>query len=115
MTDYNDGKWHNAEGEAWPVHAQSMVARTWLSVGSDVERLDFGSVRSLDWSSEYGKTTAFRVVKAYREPRTFWAVGKHLHDTLADAEAFCDALELDHPGKGYGDKSRIVKLIEVLE
>jgi len=74
MTNYNDGKWHDADGLAeWPVHCQSMVERTWLLRDKEVgSRVDFGAVVTLDWASEYGKTTSFRVVREHREPREWW-------------------------------------------
>ena len=74
MTDFNDGKWYDTQGlDGWPCHVKSMVERVWLTADTEVGgRVDFGVVASLDWSSEYGRTTAFRVVKAYHEPREWW-------------------------------------------
>lgn len=117
MTDYNNGKWHGWNGGECPVNDDSIVEGMYLRGGAPApESPVTDRAAHFDWDLKNANTLiAFRVVKAYREPRTFWAVGKHLQDTLADAEAFCDALERDHPGKGYGDKSRIVKLVEVLE
>ena len=74
MTDYNDGKWHNAEGDEWPLHEKTMAYRLWRAPETDMERLDYGAVGSMNWGNQYSRTTAFRVVKEYREPREWWIV-----------------------------------------
>ncbi len=85
MTDYNDGKWHDAGGlSAWPVHGESIVARVWtFAKDDDGGRYDYGSANVLHWGSEYGKTVSFRVVKAYREPREFW-VNEYPNNAFGD-------------------------------
>ena len=110
MTDYNDGRWHGWNGGECHVHPESVVQ--WVNTAGTVGKMKAGA---LLWNNDQHPVCAFRVVKAHRDPRTFWAVGRHLHDTLADAEEFCDKLEASHPGMGYGDKGRIVKLVEVME
>lgn len=114
MTDYNDGKWHNAAGTMWPVHEKTMAERIWVTNTGHLGRLDFGSVGGMDWASQYGHTTAFRVVKAYREPRECWSYGEHICDTEAEAVAFRDGVAKANPGCGY-ETHKITKWREVLE
>jgi len=96
MTNYNDGNWHGWNGGECPVHPKSVVdAREeigvrWLS-----------QAENCDWHSMRG---AFRVVKEYREPRECWAVGKRMHDSLADAEAFRARVDAANPGHGHLDR-----------
>lgn len=64
MTDYNDGKIHGWNGGECPVHPKTVVeVREWngLKWTADADICDWLSMRG-----------AFRVVRAYREPREFW-------------------------------------------
>lgn len=111
MTDYNDGLWHGWNGGECPVHPDSVV---------DVAHADRGVVcgetaEQFFWSGENCRIIAFRVITPYQAPREFWAVGMHLYETRVGAERFCTALDRDYPGQGYGDTSRIIKLVEVKE
>lgn len=98
MTNYNDGKWHGWDGGECPVHPKTVVdAMTmlvWLpcSVASSIG----------GWEMPHDNPIiAFRVVKEYREPRECWAVGKHMHDSLAKAEEFRAQVDAANPGRGH--------------
>jgi len=77
MTDYNNGEWHIWNGGERPVHPKTLVkiqiashSRLMADIGMDKEArlVDWRGREALDGDS----VTAFRVVKAYREPREFW-------------------------------------------
>ena len=89
MTNYNDGRWFSAEEghEFWPLHEKTMAYRLWRANETDMERVDFGAVGSMDWKSQYGRTTAFRVVKEYRDPREWWICGATAYTTEEAAKA----------------------------
>ena len=97
MTNYNDGKWHNAAGTMWPVHENTMAERIWVPNTGDFGRIDFGTVGGMDWASEDGRTTAFRVVKEHLEPRRCWTLGPHKFDTSDEAMNFRDGVTKGHP------------------
>lgn len=105
MTNYNDGKWHGWNGGECPVHMRSIVETVWRFKKGDIRSgKDIGMAGNTAFlGSEYGDLIAFRVVKEYREPRECWAVGKHMHDSLADAEAFRAQVDAANPGRGYLD------------
>lgn len=74
MTDYNDGKWHGWNGGECPVHKKTTVDFLFATLSGDLQT----NVKADDisWDHNYG---AFRVVKAYREPRRFWIEPKTHH------------------------------------
>ena len=116
MTDYNDGNWHGwYGGDDCPVHPKSVVDYVWHDPTRKTAGCGYDRAAREDESPTlaWGHVVKFRVVAPYVEPRTAWAVGKHLFDTRADADAFCAQLESEYPGKGYG-KGLIVKMVEVL-
>lgn len=104
MTNYNDGKWHGWDGGECPVHPKSVVEAVWHDprtnnagmTGPRQARVD--GVR-LAW----GHVVKFRVVKEHREPRECWAYLTHMHDSLADAEAFRAQVDANNPGRGHLD------------
>ena len=102
MTNYNDGKWHGWNGGERPVHPESMVE--WLHVSEVLER-DFRDAPAIlaGYFDDWSEIIAFRVVKEYREPRECWAYLTHMHDSLADAEAFRAQVDANHPGRGHLD------------
>lgn len=85
MTNYNDGKWHGWNGGEYPVHPNTVVD-VFFADGQKGSTKEEAKV--LRWSriSSLGDIIAFRVVKEYRESRECWAVGNHMHGSLAEAE-----------------------------
>jgi len=77
MTDYNDGLWHGWNGEECPVHAESVVDVVFSNSFGDMLR-DTRAAGAHIWNHHIidsrAKTYAFRVVKAYREPREGWVL-----------------------------------------
>ncbi len=69
MTDYNDGKIHGWNGGDCPVHHESQV-NYWMSAGE----FSCKAAGLLNWfhNSDDYDIVAFRVVKAYAEPKTIW-------------------------------------------
>ena len=100
MTNYNDGKWHGWNGGECPVHPESVVEAVWHDANQETTGIRKGPALGGAWR---GQIVKFRVVKEHREPRECWSVGKHMHDSLADAEAFRAQLDANHPGNGYLD------------
>jgi hypothetical protein len=76
MTDYNDGKWHGWNGGECPVHPRSRIEWTRkTAIGSYGQPYQGECPASgAGWREFDGvpHINAFRVVKAYREPRDFW-------------------------------------------
>lgn len=74
MTNYNDGNWHGWNGGECPVHPKSEVEGIYLDDGDTTDESPVSDVAvAFDWIYENKfKLIAFRVVKAYREPREFW-------------------------------------------
>lgn len=111
MTDYNDGVWHGWNGGECPVNDDSIVEGMYLRDGSPaLESPVTDRAAHFDWRLENANTLiAFRVVKAYREPREWW-VNEYqdrfmsVHNTLYEADR--DA--------GLGRKS-CIHVREVLE
>ena len=116
MTDYNDGNWHGWNGGKCPVHPKSLVDYVWHDPRQETAGCGYACEAREDEGPRmaWAHVVKFRVVAPYVEPRTSWAVGKHLFDTRADADVFCEQLEAEYPGKGY-DKRPIIKMVEVLE
>lgn len=78
MTDYRDGKIHGWNGGECPVHPKDEVD-VWLTDG-----LHEGMTASeWDWKEETDPVAAFRVTKAYREPREVW-INEYPHQGLRD-------------------------------
>ena len=107
MTNYNDGKWHGWNGGECPVHPKTTVEGYWRHdektvVGSAVYNRGYAYGLNFAWDGET-KLKLFRVVKEHREPRECWAVGKHMHDSLAEAETFRAQVDANYPGRGYLD------------
>ena len=102
MTNYNDGNWHGWNGGECPVHPKSVVDVFFANGRKGSSKVE---AKFLRWSriSSCGDVVKFRVVKEYREPRECWAYLTHMHDSLADAEAFRAQLDANHPGNGYLD------------
>jgi hypothetical protein len=118
MTDYNDGMWHAWNGDRRPdaIHPKSVIEYVWHEVRRQKSGVNIieagrrGDVGSPAWS----QVIRFRVIKPYTEPLEMWAVGKHLFDTPEDAKAFLVRLDINNPGKGYGNQP-ITKWREVTE
>lgn len=91
MTNYNDGKWHGWNGGECPVHPETVV---------EVMNVNTGlcgpyPANKTYWGCEV--TTAFRVIKEYREPREFWIVGGNAYDSIEDAYSdLCQVEEIIH-------------------
>ena len=100
MTDYNDGKWHGWNGGECPVHPESMAEWVWHDEGQNTQGQTRGMAGRAAWR---GQVLKFRVVEAHREPREAWSVGKHMHDTAAEAVAFRAAVDAANPGRGHLD------------
>ena len=119
MTDYNDGKWHAWMGGECPdsIHPQSVIQYAWVSVSEDKSGVSVrpAGIDENDESPAWSRIIAFRVITPYQAPREFWVVGMQLFGIRAKAEEFCALLEANYPGKGHGDTSRIIKLVEVKE
>ena len=98
MTNYNDGEWHGWNGGECPVHPKSKVEAVWHDprqnsagvTGPRQAKVD--NEPTLAWAH----VVKFRVVQEYHDPQEWWAVGKHLHDTEADALSFRDSLIRDY-------------------
>ena len=106
MTNYNDGKWHGWNGGECPVHPESVVDARWKHTSLDRPLMAAGYFDRHAWlwgDPTVSEIVAFRVVKEYREPSECWAYLTHMHDSLADAEAFRAQLDANHPGNGYLD------------
>ena len=105
MTDYNDGNWHFWNGVQCPVQPETMVEAVWHDPSRDTAgvigpcRAKVKGYTTLAW----GRVVKFRVVKEYSEPRECWSVGKHMRDSLADAEAFRAQVDAANPGHGHLD------------
>jgi hypothetical protein len=65
MTDYNDGKWHGWNGGKCPVHRDSLVE----VVCRDDAETDYAQEFAWHHDGHTDDIIAFRVVRAYREPR----------------------------------------------
>ena len=94
MTDYNDGQWHGWNGGECPVHPKTEVDAVFGDGGKQCSIA--GS--HLDWSGPdvlpRSYVAAFRVVKAYREPREWWLVnGSVAMASLPAAKALCEGNE----------------------
>lgn len=100
--DYNSGKWIGWNGGECPVHPKSVVD---VFFADGHRGSSESEAKILRWSriSSCGDIVAFRVVKEYREPRECWSVGKHMHDSLADAESFRARVDAANPGHGHLD------------
>ena len=71
-----------------PVHVETLVDLFYSDASHSVESVRAGD---LNWSSvgDGPSIVAYAVVQEYKPaPREWWAVGKHLHDSAADAIAF---------------------------
>ena len=112
MTDYNDGKWHGWNGGGCPVHLRSLIDPIWTD-GRQAKLALICAAGDVSWSGPFDVPVAFRVVKAYREPRECWSYGAHLRDTLAAAEKFRADVDASNPSWGYIDHP-ITKWVEVL-
>lgn len=116
MTDYNDGKWHGWNGGECPVHPKSRIEAVYTNSFGEL-RQDERSAENHMWNPSgmpKAATIAFRVIKAYREPREAWSYGAHMRNTLAEAEAFRAQVDEQYPGNGHLD-TPIVHWREVLK
>jgi hypothetical protein len=108
MTDYNDGKWHGWNGGECPVHPESVVRiRVYDPIGSNYDN-NISKAKSFCWADDLDDDTiiAFRVVTPYvkqPKPREWWATGRHLHDSLAEAEAFIAKVRAESPHLDFSD------------
>jgi hypothetical protein len=119
MNDYNDGKWHGWNGGECPVHPDSVVrvrmdGSSFPDCGNKVTKAG-----TLCWADDLDDDTiiAFRVVTPYVEqpkPREWWATGRHLHDSLAEAEAFIAKVRAENPHLDFADHDPL-HVREVLE
>ena len=124
MKDYNDGCWWGWNGGECPVHQKTVV---------DVRFKDKFITYEVDGFAPHGDTVtvsegkfeagyvpywdeviAFRVVKEHREPKVWWRVGKHLHETKAEAKQFLSELKRDNPGLSF-DEWEVVRVVEAEE
>lgn len=74
MTDYNDGNWWGWNGGECPVHPLSTVE---CRVANADDTVNGAHMEAQCWHWNLARDVpsaivAFRVVKAYREPREFW-------------------------------------------
>jgi hypothetical protein len=69
MTDYNDGKWHGWNGGECPVHPLTVVETRYLSAPPHAPRKGEEWIWSHD--GNVGDIVAFRVTKAYTEPKEY--------------------------------------------
>lgn len=113
MTNYNDGKWHGWNGGECPVHPETDIECALLQGDGRMGSFS-GAAEGIYWDDELSPVIAFRVTKEYREPREWFAVGKYLHDSMDEAEAFLRALDRDYPGMGYSGQP-VTRVREVLE
>ena len=100
--NYNDGNWHGWDGGECPVHPNSVVETVWHDTGAEKAGVSGPRTAGTIWG--WSHVVKFRVVKKYREPREWWCVGKHMHDTEADAIEFRADVEASNPGRGHLDK-----------
>jgi hypothetical protein len=102
MIDYKVGDWHGWNGGPCPVHPKTEVE--WVSP----DAAHGGFAHEIDWGDLRG---AFRVVKAYQEPREWWiSLEKNRHVGIAYASLASAVSRCDHSG---GEK--IVHVREVLK
>ena len=114
MEDYNDGKWHLWNGGECPVHPKSEVEAVW----HDPNRNNAGmsgprpAVETNGLRLAWSHVVKFRVVKEHREPKVWWRVGLHLHETKEEAQRFLSELEKDYPDHDFGQVVRVVEAEE---
>ena len=112
--NYNDGLWHGWNGGECPVHPKTVVDAVW----HDPLRSTAGLFVAREASQEnspriaWSHVVKFRVIREHREPKVWWRVGKHLHETEDDAQEFLNDLALNYPTMDFGP---IVKVVEVEE
>lgn len=112
--DYNDGNWHGWNGGECPVHPKSLIEYFWAAgPHHGMKERIAGEDEKQSYPSWSGQLKAFRVVKPYREPRVWYAVGETLHDTAEKAEKFLAELLREH-GDTF-NAWRVIKVVEVLE
>ena len=109
MTNYNDGNWHGWNGGKCPVHPKTTVDLM-MKDGGRFSDIPAGKIAPTHWTE--GVVVAFRVIREHREPKVWWRVGLHLHETEEKAQAFLNDLALNYPTMDFG---RIVKVVEVEE
>ena len=107
-TNYNDGKWHGWNGEDRPVHPKSEI-ECLSGVLMGKRNVHVMLAGDLIWDC----IVAFRVIKEYREPREWWAVGNHMCTTKNEAEKRLAQLREDHPELGF-DKWEVFCVVEKL-
>ncbi len=108
--DYNNGAWWGWNGGECPVHPKSEVRALAMWSTYSMKR----AASEFSWGDAADRIDAFRVVKAYREPRECWTYGDYMRDTLAKAEAFRAAMDATNPGNGYLDRP-ITHWVEVIK
>ena len=103
--DYNSGKWIGWNGGECPVHPKSVVEAVWHDPKRNTAGVTGPRPAKVenDVTLAWGNVVKFRVVKEHREPRECWAVGNHMRDSLADAEAFRARVDAANPGRGHLD------------
>ena len=114
--NYNDGLWHVWNGGECPVHPKTVVEAVWHDpnlnkAGMTGPRPAIEEGIRLAWPHVV-KFRVIRVIREHREPRVWWRVGKHLHETEEKAQAFLNDLALNYPTMDFGP---IVKVVEVEE
>lgn len=75
MTNYNDGKWYGWNGGPCPLHPKTLVeVRYDDQHNKPLEAHQAGSSNTVRWlhTSPGRHIIAFRVTKAYQEPKTIW-------------------------------------------
>lgn len=65
-SEYNDGKWHGWNGGQCQVHPKSRIE------ASDGHGVTSDYAGMFDWGGGADHIIAFRVIKAYTEPREWW-------------------------------------------
>lgn len=117
MTDYNDGKWHGWNGGECPVHPDSDIEIIFSNAFGELMR-DTRKALGHFWHTPDGmlkaETFVFRVIKEYRAPREWWAVGETLHKSREKAETFITELDSDNPGLA-GRFGPVIHVREVIE
>lgn len=114
MEDYNDGKWHGWNGGECPVHPLSVVEAVWHDPNHNTVGM-FGPRPAAETNGPrlaWSHVVKFRVVKEHREPKVWWRVGKHLHETKAEADQFLYRLRVDRPNMDFGPVVRVVEAEE---
>lgn len=106
--NYNDGNWWGWNGGECPVHPKTVV-EVLFDDGSGAKEINADTI---SWNYPPAQPVAFRVIREHREPRVWWRVGKHLHETEEKAQAFLNDLALNYPTMDFGP---IVKVVEVEE